>query len=392
MGSAEARIARRPAAISRAGWLTRLGPEWRAALGVATLVRLAFFTIGIAASWFLLDRTTGAPTLGFEAMWRWWDAHHLLTIAEVGYTAPESDAHAAAFFPAYPLAVRPLIWLGLSPVLAGMLVSAAAAVVAGAFLYRLAEEEIGEGAGQRALLYLSVFPTAVFLVAPYSESLFLAGAIAAFYLARRGRWHLVGLPAAVAVGSRAAGIFLLIGLILEFARQKNFSGRRLADVSFALSVAILPLLAYGAFLGRAMGNPLMFLVHQQAGWGRSFVGPVASFLNTWNTWDVATYPTNWLLAWRLEVLAAAVGTFFVAWALLKREWGYAGFMGSLLAALMTSTWYYSVPRMLLTMFPIVLFLAEVTKRRPSLHDWLLIGLAPLATLGVVVYTQGGWFY
>jgi hypothetical protein len=59
---------------------------------------------------------------------------------------------------------------------------------------------------------------------------------------------------------------------------------------------------------------------------------------------------------------------------------------------MTSTWYYSVPRMLLTMFPIVLFLAEVTKRRPSLHDWLLIGLAPLATLGVVVYTQGGWFY
>jgi hypothetical protein len=392
MGTAEAGIAERSALDDRTGWLANLGPEWRAAFGVAVLARLAFFTVGIAASWFLLDRTTGAPVLGFEAMWRQWDAHHLLTIAEVGYTAPESDAHAAAFFPAFPLAVRPLIWLGVSPVLAGLLVSAAAAVVAGAFLYRLAEDELGEGAGQRALLYLSAFPTAVFLVAPYSESLFLAGAIAAFYFARRGRWQMVALPAAVAVGSRAAGIFLLVGLVLEFVRQKDLSRRRLADASFALSVAVLPLIAYAAFLARAMGNPLMFWVHQQEGWGRSFVGPVASFLNTWNTWDVATYPTNWLLAWRIEVVGAAVGTFFVVWALVKREWGYAGFMGSLLAALMTSTWYYSVPRMLLTMFPIVLFLAEVTTRRPSLHDWWLIGLAPLATLGVVVYTQGGWFY
>ena len=368
-------------------------PEhWLSSLRLALLVRVAFFVTGIAASWMLLSQSAGAPQVGFAEMWRRWDAHHFLTIAEFGYTAPQSDAHAAAFFPAFPLAVRPLLWLGLSPVIAGLLVSAVASIVAGAYLFRLAEEEYGAGAGRRALLYLTVFPTAVFLVAPYSESLFLAGAVAAFYYARRGRWTLVALPAALAMGARAAGVFLLIGLAFEFFRQRDFTFSRVRDAAFALTVGALPLVAFGAFLGRAMGNPLMFLVHQKEGWGRTYVGPVASFLNTWNTWDVATYPTNWLLAWRLEVVAALAGLLLTLWAITKREWGYAAFMGTMLAALVTSTWYYSIPRMLLSMFPIVLFLSEATKDRPQLHEWLLLAFAPLATLGVIVYTQGGWFY
>lgn len=368
------------------------GQHWVSSARVALLARVAFFVTGIAASWFLLSDGSGAPELGFLEMWRRWDAHHFLTIAEFGYTAPESDANAAAFFPAFPLAVRPLLWLGLPPVVAGLLVAAAASVVAGAYLFRLAEEEYGEGAGRRALLYLTTFPTAVFLVAPYSESLFLAGAIAAFYYARRGRWHLVALPAAVAMGARAAGVFLLIGLVCEFLRQRDFTIERTANAAFALIVGVLPLLAYGAFLSQAMGNPLMFLVHQKQGWGRTFVGPIQSFWNTWGTWDVGTYPTNWLLAWRIEVLAAVVGLGMTLWAVAKREWGYAAFMGSMLAVLVTSTWYYSIPRMLLSMFPIVLFLSQASKSRPQVHEWVLLGFAPLATLGVVVYTQGGWFY
>lgn len=384
--------ARDERADERADEHTPIHDRWLSSLRLALLVRVAFFVTGIAASWMLLSQSAGAPQVGFAEMWRRWDAHHFLTIAEFGYTAPQSDVHAAAFFPAFPLAVRPLLWLGLSPVIAGLLVSAAASVVAGAYLFRLAEEELGPGAGRRALLYLTIFPTAVFLVAPYSESLFLAGAVAAFYYARRGRWLLVALPAAVAMGARAAGVFLLIGLLLEFFRQGDLTFKRMRDAAFALTVGALPLVAFGAFLARAMGNPLMFLVHQKEGWGRTYVGPVASFWNTWSTWDVVTYPTNWLLAWRLEVVAALAGLLLTLWAVAKREWGYAAFMGSMLAALVTSTWYYSIPRMLLSMFPIVLFLSEATKDRPHLHEWLLLAFAPLAALGVIIYTQGGWFY
>lgn len=364
---------------------------WIESLQLAIGARIVAFAVAAAASW-LLAADAGSSLPGIFDMWRRWDAEHFLTIAEHGYTAPVSDRHAAAFFPAFPLAVRTLLATGLAPVVAGMLVSLAAAAVAGAFLYRLADEEIGAGAGRRALLYLTIFPTAVFLIAPYSESLFLAGAIAAFYLARRQHWHLVGIPAAVAMGARAAGVFLLLGLALEFVRQGRFSRHRNATAAVALIVGALPLLAYGAFLAQAMGDPFAFLEHQREGWGRTYVGPITSFMNTWNTWDGAAYPTNWLLAWRLEIVAAAVGVGFTAWALAKREWGYAAFMGSMLLVLMTSTWYYSIPRMLLTMFPIVIFLSEATAHRRHLHEWLIIGFAPLATLGVVIFTEGAWFY
>ena len=363
---------------------------WRSSAAVAVIVRAAFVIVAVLATWFLAS-AEGTPGVGVFDMWRRWDAHHFLTIAEYGYTAPQSDAHAAAFFPLFPLCVRAVMLLGLSPTMAGMAVALAASVVAGAYLYRLAEEELGEGSGARALLYMTLFPTAVFLIAPYSEPLFLAGAIPAFYYARRHRWHLVGIPAAVAVGSRAAGIFLLLGLAAEFARQKDFSKERLANAGLSLFIGVLPLLAYGAFLSQAMGDPFEFLSAQREGWGRRFVGPLTSFSTTWGTWTEG-HATNWLLAWRVEIVAALVGVGFTTWAALRREWGYAVYMASLLAVLMTSSWYDSIPRMLLSMFPIFLLLASVTRNRPSFHDGIVIVLAPLAALGVVVFTQGNWFY
>jgi hypothetical protein len=363
---------------------------WRASAVILVAARFAMVLVAVVATWFLAD-AQGTPGTGIFDMWRRWDAHHLLTIADIGYTAPGSDAHAAAFFPLFPLVVRFLLLLGFAPTIAGMLVALGASVVAGAFLFKLAEEELGEGSGARAVLYMALFPTAVFLIAPYSEPLFLAGAIPAFYFARRERWHLVGVFAALAVASRAAGIFLLVGLVVEFLRQKDFSRERVLNAGLSLSIAILPLLAYGAFLARSMGDPLEFLTAQSDGWGRRFVGPLTSFTTTWDTWN-GDHATNWLMAWRIEIVAAAIGVAFTVWAAFKREWGYAAYMGSFLLVLMSSSWYYSIPRMLLSMFPIFLLLAAASRNRPALHDGILIVLAPLAALGVVVFTRGNWFY
>jgi hypothetical protein len=94
----------------------------------------------------------------------------------------------------------------------------------------------------------------------------------------------------------------------------------------------------------------------------------------------------------MEIVAAAAGLGLVAWSLAKREWGYAGFIGSMMAALLTSTWYFSIPRMLLTMFPAVLLLAELTGRRPIRHELAVAVMAPVAALGVIVFTRGAWFY
>ena len=356
--------------------------------------RAVFLGVGYLAASFLAS-TEGSSDVGVLDMWTRWDARHFLEVAEFGYTDPRTDPHATAFFPLWPLLIRALSATGLSPALAAMLLSAAASVVAVAYLYRLAGPQEQSGAGRRASLYLLFFPTAVFLVAPYSESLFLAGAIPAFYYARSGRWLVAGTFAAVAMGARAAGAFLLVGLLLEFVRRRDFSRATLLKGLAAGVVALLPLVAFAAYLWQVKGDPLYFLTDQRLGWGRDFSGPLEALRATWGATRVDAGEgalTNFVIGWRVEIAAVALGALAVVWALIKREWGYAGFMGTLLVALASSSIYLSVPRMLLSMFPIVLFVAEWSERDTRRHETVLLAFTSIAMLGVVAFTRQAWFY
>ncbi len=374
-----------------AGDRPRARASWIEAATATVATRVMLVAVAYAAAWFLAS-TEGPLQVSFVDMWDNWDARLFAIIAEDGYFGPDRGLHATAFFPLYPLLMRAVGATGLNLIVAGMIISFVSTVVAGTYLHRLVEEEVGEGSGRHAVLYLLLFPTAVFLVAPYSEALFLAGAIPAFYYARRSRWLLAGAFAAVAMGARFAGAFVLIGLAVEFLRQRDFSLEKAANALTGLVVGALPFLAYAAYLAQTTGNPFHFVLDQREGWGRQFVGPINSFLNTYNTWEGADYPTNWRFAWRVEILAAAVGVGFVIWAVTKREWGYGAYMGTFLAVLVTSSWYYSIPRMLLSFWPALVFLAAFARGGRARHEYVLILLIPLATLGAVVFTRGAWFY
>ena len=101
-----------------------------------------------------------------------------------------------AFYPLYPLTIAGLgRILGNHYVLAGLLISLAASLGAFFMLHRLAEERLGMDGARRAVLYLAVFPMSLFLVAVYSESLFLLLALGRFPRSpsaaagcRPGRW------------------------------------------------------------------------------------------------------------------------------------------------------------------------------------------------------------
>lgn len=376
----------------RAGSDAGTRSPWLYAAAVVVATRAFFFGLAWIASFLLSTGTQGLPEAGVFQMWDRWDATRFLVTAEAGYEGPGSFANSYAFFPLFPLAIRALGLLGIPTLAGGLLISAAASWVALAFLYKLADEEVGPGAGRRAVLYLALFPTAVFLVAPYSEPLFLAGAIPAFYFARRADWHLVGPFAAVAMATRFAGLFLLLGLVVEAIRQKGMQPAQRATAAIALVIGAIPLLAYGAYLAQVKGDPFYFVTDQRLGWGRQFVGPLAAFTNTIDRWTSPTQSPSFQFAYRIEVLAAAVGVAVVVWALRKKEWGYAAYMGATLAVLLTSTVYFSVPRILLGFFPACVFLASWMRKRPGMHELYLMTSVTLAALGVVVYTRGGWFF
>ncbi|MGH2820986.1 MAG: mannosyltransferase family protein [Actinomycetota bacterium] len=369
---------------------------WRDCALILVATRVAFLLIAyLAMLWF--TRRAGTTTEGFLEIWARWDASdHFFRVAEDGYTGSEADPLGTAFFPLFPLLLRALSATGLSLVASGMIISAICSLIAFVYLYRLAEEEHSAGSGRRAVLYLALFPTAAFLVAPYSEALFLAGAIPAFYYARRGRWHLVALPAAVATGARSAGLFLLLALACELLRQSDLSLRKVARAGVALLVGAIPAIAYAIYLQVVKGSFLYYLAVQRQGWGREFTNPIQALSTTLDAWTRTDFPpelrTNFQIAFRLEVLAVVAGVALFAWTLKRREWGYAAFVGAMMLALMTSTWYFSVPRMLLTLFPAVLFLVELTLRSRRRHALVLVAFALTSSAGVITYTRGFWFF
>jgi Mannosyltransferase (PIG-V) len=314
------------------------GRAWLRALliGFASAVaaRGAAMMVATGARWMLQVGSEGAAPLGTAlSVWRRWDASNLAEIAEHGYLSATPDPayppHATAYFPGFPLALRVAGWLlGGELTIAGLALNLVAGGVALAALYRLAEERIGRGAGHVAVALLAFAPLAVFLVAGYSESLFLAGALPAWYLASRGRWWAASLPAGLAVATRTVGVALVAGLAVEYLAQRRFQLRSVRSDALALLVALVPLAAWMVWLWSTTGDPLRFVHDQEAGWGRQLTAPVEALKTTFQAAYGTAADTTWVFTWRLELLGAVIGLGLLLWCLLPSHRGASATLGS----------------------------------------------------------------
>jgi Gpi18-like mannosyltransferase len=112
-----------------------------------------------------------------------------------------------------------------------MVVSSLACFVAFVYLLKLVSLEFGEESAKRTLLYLAVYPMSFFLLAVYTESLFLAFTVAAFYHARRGQWTFAGAAAFLAALTRVNGILLVLPIAYEAWQQTGGNLRSLRSLS-----------------------------------------------------------------------------------------------------------------------------------------------------------------
>ena len=288
-------------------------------------------------------------------------------------------------------------------VLAGIVVSLAATLGAFVLLERLADERLGDAGARRAVLYLALFPTALFLQAVYSESLFLFLCLGAFALAERARFAEAGAVAGLAILTRPTALALLPPLVL-------LAGRRWWRLATALPIVAV----YPIVLWRRIGDPWAF-AHAEGTWHRhlSPAGPLggiwdalragwagarqlASGSNAHVYWTAVSPADSTPLrtaALNLELLAFLV--LFVVLAVIA--WRRFGAPYGLFAALSlaiplsvpSSRWpLLSLPRFGLTIFPLFLALAWIGGRRPRAHAAILGSSALL--LGVFVTQWALW--
>jgi hypothetical protein len=260
-------------------------------------IRHAFNPPGLTRGFGWLGDLLAAPAARWDASW-------YLVIAHYGYR-PELfpfTSQRTAFFPLYPLGLSGVSWLGVPPILAGVLLSVLALALALYGIHRLTTLElagapglarVGSGEVARLAVLVTAFaPMAFFFSAVYSESLYLALSVGVFWFARQGRWAWVGVLGALAAATRSTGLVLALPALMlyvygprrdrppDFVRRVRSLRPRYRLRRDVLWLGLLPagLGLYMGYLALAGGDGLSPF-HVQQVWGRHFAGP---YLGAWD--------------------------------------------------------------------------------------------------------------
>ena len=392
-----------PRTIAWRAHLERLAARMdRAALQAAAvafvLSRLVLLGAGYCATAFRLS-VAGHPALSWRAPWlAWdqWDAVWFVRIAQHGYQWHGAyQFSSVAFFPVFPILIALLhTVLGAPYTLASMVIANATFAASLYILHILVREQWGPAVATRTVLYISLFPTALFFFAGYSEGPYLLWSLLCLVALRRKHWGWAALWGFLAAGTRSMGLALLAPFALEL--WQAYGRERIGHRWLWLAVVPCSIGLYALYLGARFGNPLLFDRAQRA-WHRTTTWPWRGVLATLHDISPA-HLASYRSAHNLAALLALVGfaaLIAAGWHRLPRAFSiYAGIalLMTLLNPAILDNYYLplrSMPRFCLVLFPCFITLA-IAGEHP-LVDRLMMALGPagLAILAIV-FLQGGW--
>jgi hypothetical protein len=300
-------------------------------------------------------------------------------IARDGYYYTPGGRSSIAFFPAYPLLMRYAGALfGSRPsdtYRGGIAVSWLAFVIAAVGLFHLARLDLPDEQAERAVLLMMVFPFAFFFGAVYSEALFLAAAVGAFYFFRTRQFLLGGLCGAVVTATRVNGVLIwpaLAWLAWRAIAPGRVSGASSLWTREALRAAIGLLLvpagvgAYSLFIYQWTGNPIEWAATIQR-WGYYPGGaPWLVLVNLVKT--LVTEPYVYLTSGKtapydtLNGIAAIVFVVSLPFVWMRLGAAYGLFMAANLWLPLSSGVFEGMGRYCAVMFPFFIWVASFRSR------------------------------
>ncbi len=312
-------------------------------------------------------------------------------VPEAAGNARQGISLSYAFFPFYPFMIRllalPLSWLGLNPIaagtLAGVMVSLIGALAASLAIFELGRQELGEEGGWRAAFYLLIFPSSFFLAVIYTEGLFLGLAFTSLVMVRNGRYRWAALLAIFATFTRAAGVLLVVPLLMAWAREGEwleldlewrqiyFNGLPWKAIGHAL-IVLAPALAFVVWRLSYFG--MAFSRVEEEFFGRGFLALGYTF-GAWSEAVEKLFGPNPQAAAYYAVEIGAIGLAFTACIAGLRKYPDLAWFG-LLAVLLsfTSGPAQGMHRYVLAAPPLYLFLAELGRKPAFDRVWTLLSI------------------
>jgi hypothetical protein len=377
--------------MSREAWTTSLASMWDGrvvafVLGVKALV--IFFAAQAYTVW--KDERLGS-FYEWLSIWNRWDAPHYLDIARTGYVREGVESRWIVFYPLYPWLVRAASFLLRDELVSAFFISALASVAAGLLLYRLALLDEDERVARASVIFMFVFPTSYFLHIGYTESLFLALALATMLAARARRWPLAGLLGALACMTRVNGLALLPALAFEAWEEYRAGGRRLRA---RWLWALLPASGFGVYLlinWSVKGHPFEFLRMQDEYWYRTFAWPWDAIAAAWRM-SLGAKPSDALMVGWQEFFFVLLGLGLTAWAWARMRASYAAWMTFNWLLWTCTKFVLSVPRYTLVLFPAYIIFARASARRPEAGALIAIWSLLFLSLFIARFSQGYWAF
>ena len=331
------------------------------------------------------------PLLDF---WHQADTGWYTTIVNQGYVVashfqtPSGEYQdGTAFLPGYPM----LLWVvthvtGLRVVYAGMLIGPPLLVIGAAALYRLVRLDYDHRTSVLAVLFMIVWPSAMFFLAAYGEALLMTVAVLALLMARRRRWLLAGGFAGLAVLIKPSGLALLVPLIYE---AWSDGGGRSRPWRASLRIVAGPVLALAMWMGYLQwlfGQPLRFITAQRD-WGHASIYPGAGIIAVVE--DLARAGIFHPLRIFDGVTLAFLGLMAV-YVFLRVRRSYGLFLAALFLGLGLVPESASLNRYMLAAAPLFIGMAVIVRRR----RWLVpVAVIPSALLSVIIlqrFVVGAW--
>jgi hypothetical protein len=344
-------------------------------LGFILLVHaFAYCGIGLLKSplesdWDPAIKAEASPLARFDAGW-------YRSIAENGYFwNPATGVGNVTFFPLYPFLIRVLAFSGLPFFWAASLLSHAFFLASVALLQRFEALWPGPAPAPSSLMALLTFPWAFFLLAPYSESLFLALALAVFLAAFRGHWTLVAVLGFLAGLTRLFGLALVPPLLLlAWGANSRTSEAGQRPRLPAIAAALAPAFGFASFitwLGFRFHDPLLFMHAQQRGWGRH--PGLSGLQSSLHAVVENIQQRGWLhLGPAADLLVVLLLAASVVHGLRSRNLSGASYVGSGLVLITVSGSLISSGRYALVLFPVFGFLAVLAQRPFLWYTYLLL--------------------
>jgi hypothetical protein len=261
-------------------------------------------------------------------------------------------------------------------------VSTVASMFVAPLLYRLVRQDEDATVALRAAWFLLIFPTAYFLHIGYTEALFMALVLGSFLAARTDRWWLAGLLGGLAALTRVNGLVLIPALAAEaFTEwlQRPAEDRRLRVEWLAIGLVGVGFAIYLGLNYALYGSPFEFLRVQEDHWYKSLAAPWDAIGSAFG-WFRSTNPDDRLMYGFTELLFVGiglVGTIFAAFR-FRPSW-FIWMAGNMLLFVSTS-FLLSTPRYALTLFPLFVALALVSRR-----TWVLVLLSAVSIAGLAYF-------